>query len=289
MIRSVLVPLQGLASDTEALATARDVVGQTGYLDCLHVRPDPRLLVVGTTAGMETGLGAGVFPAELWTAITQADQRRAKAAREHFDTFCKRFDITKDGEGVTAGFREIEGDPARDVTTHARYSDLVVLARHALASEVAWDATGDVLIGCGRPVMLVPKKTEASFLATVAIAWKETAEAARAVTAAMPILTKAKSIVVLAAREGSAKTEDALRSAERLAGLLRRHGLTVRAEHVPAEAKSVPDAVTDRALALQCGLLVMGAYGHGRMRELIFGGFTRHVLAEPRLPILLAH
>jgi nucleotide-binding universal stress UspA family protein len=241
---------------------------------------------------MEIGLGTGVFPAELWTTLTELDRSRAKAAREHFDAFCKRFDVVSDpkpSKGVTASFREIEGDPPRDVAANARYSDLVVLARHALASEAAWDATGDVLIACGRPVMLVPKKTDVSFLSTIAIAWKETAEAARAVTAAMPLLEKAKEIVVLAAREGSAKTEDALRSAERLAVLLRRHGLNVRAEHVPAEQKSVPDAVIDRALALNCGLLVMGAYGHGRIREFIFGGFTLHVLDRPKLPVLLAH
>jgi len=283
MYKSIFVPLQGLSRDAEALNAAYRVASLYGaHLDCLHVRPDPRLLVASTTAGMETGLGVGVFPAELWNALVEADQQRARAARVHFEKFCKNLGVSKvaaDSKGVTASFHEVEGDAARDMTKNARYSDLVVLGHDSLASEVSWDAKGDVIIGCGRPVLLAPTKTELFALSNVAIAWKDTAEAARAVTAAMPLLAKAGDIVVLAAREGPAKVEDALRSAERVAAFLRRHSFPARAEHVPAENKGVPDAVIDRAIELKSDILVMGAYGHGRMREFVFGGFTRHVLA----------
>jgi len=291
MIKSILVPLQGNAADSEALTAAASVARAfDAHLECLHIRPDPRLLIASTTAGMETGIGMGVFPAELWNVIVDADRRRAKQAREYFDAFCRKAGIqTEPGAGLGAAYREIEGDAGRDITISARYNDLVVFAHDNLSGDLFWDVKSHVIVGCGKPVLLAPAKVQLSGVSNVAIAWKDTAESARAVTAAMPLLAKAKSIVVLSAREGAAKVEDALRSAEHVAASLRRHGFAARAEHVPCEHKEVPDGVIDRALALKSDLFVMGAYGHGRMREVVFGGFTRHVLHETRLPVLLAH
>jgi len=292
MIKSILVPLQGNDADTAALAAATSVARSfDAHLEGLHIQPDPRLLIAGTTAGMETGIGSSVFPAELWNVIVDADRRRAKQARENFETFCKKAGIatTPGTTGLGATFKLIEGDGARDITASARYNDLVVFAHDDLSGEVFWDVKSHVIVGCGRPVLLAPAKAQFSSISNVAIAWKDTAESARALTAAMPVLAKAKSIVVLSAREGSAKVEDVLRSAEHVAALLRRHGSAARAEHVPAENKGVPESVMDRALALRSDLFVMGGYGHGRVREFVLGGFTRHVLSAARLPVLLAH
>ena len=151
-MKSILVPLQGTSADSEALSAAHRVaILFDAHLECLHVRPDPRLLVASTTAGMETGLGTGVFPAELWNVIVEADQRRARQAREHFETACKRFDISTEQSqsGVSAAFREVEGDAARDITLAARYNDLVVVSHDDLASELFLDAKSHVIIGCG--------------------------------------------------------------------------------------------------------------------------------------------
>jgi nucleotide-binding universal stress UspA family protein len=290
MVKSIFVPLQGLACDAQALSMAVGVARSfDAHLDCIHLRPDPRLLVAATTAGMETGFGTGVLPAELWNTLVEADAQRSKEARKFFEAACARYGIAKDSKGISASFREIQGDPAKDLTSQARYADLVVLARDTMAAETSWDVRGDVIVGCGRPVLLSSAKSSHGVFRNVAIAWKDTAEAARAVTAAMPVLTKAERIVVLSAREGGAKVEDALRSAEHIAALLRRHSLAVRAEHVPSEHAGIAKTVIDRALTLESDAIVMGAYGHGRLREFVFGGFTRHVLNEARLPVLLAH
>lgn len=289
MIKAIFVPLQGLARDAQALESAFAVASAfQAHIDCLHVRPDPRLLVAGATAGMETGLGTGVFPAELWNVMVDADKRRAKAAHDAFGRFCKAKDIASDS-AVTATFREIEGDTVRDITRNARYSDLVVFANDSLIAETSLDAAGDVIVGSGRPILLTPGKYSFRSLSNVSIAWKETAEAARAVAAAMPLLSKAGAITVLASQEGNAKVEDAIRSADRLANFLKRHGFPARSEHVPHGSKSLPDTILERAADLKSDFLVMGAYGHSRLREFVFGGFTRHVLNETKLPVLLAH
>jgi nucleotide-binding universal stress UspA family protein len=292
MIKSILVPVQGVASDGEALAAAA-VVGKSfdAHLECLHVRTDPRLLVASTTAGMERGAGTGVFPAELLTALIDLDKSRAKRAHGNFEMFCKQSGMPTDpaATGLSASYREVEGDAGRDITRSARYNDLVVMAHDDLSSEIYWDAKSHVIVGCGRPILLGPSKARLSALDNVAIAWKDTAEAARALTAAMPILARAKKITVLSAREGTSRVEDVLRSAEHVAALLRRHALAVRAEHVPPDHKTLPESVIGRALGLKSDLLVMGAYGHGRLRETVFGGFTRHVLSGTDIPVLLAH
>ncbi len=288
-MKTILVPLGGLARDAHALEAAYAMAAAFhAHLDCLHVRPDPRLLVASTTAGMETGMGTGVFPAELWEVLVQADKRRAKRARDLFDGFCAKHKVSSTSAGVSASFREMEGS-VRDITSNARYADIVVFTNETLLSETSLDATGDVIVGCGRPILLVPVKSNALSLGTVAVAWKETAEAARAVAESMPVLQLAKNVVVLAAPEGSQKEEDAMRSAERLAGSLNANGIAARAERVTADHKSVPVAIVERAIGLKADLLVMGAYSHNRLREFLFGGFTEHVLQHPKIPVLMAH
>jgi nucleotide-binding universal stress UspA family protein len=292
MIKSILVPLQGHAADVEALSGAQSIARLfDAHIECLHVRPDPRLMIAGATSGFPAGVGAGAFPAELWNVVVDADKRRAAQARQTFDAFCQKSGISVDAstKGLGAAFREAEGDAAREITMSARYSDLAVFAHDDLTSEVFWDTKSHVIIGSGRPVLLVPAKVRLDGISTIAIAWKDTAEAARAVTAAMPLLHKAKTVVVMSAREGAAKVEDVLRSAEHVAGLLRRHDIAARAEHIPADDKGPAGALVARASALKANLLVMGAYGHGRLREFVFGGFTKHVLNETNLPTLVAH
>ena len=290
MIKSVFVPLQGYPRDKTALDAAFEVAALfDAHVECLHVRPDPRLVVTATTAGMETGLGVGVFPETLFQTLLEADKRRASAARNAYDTACKRRKIPADSDrtGFSAHYGEQEGDVAKDVTHHARFSDLVVLAREPIESDSEWDATGDVILGCGRPILLAPLKGTLSPASPAAIAWKDTAEAARALTGAMPLLAKAGAAVVLCAPEHHKDKE--LASAESVAALLRRHDIDAHAELVDVGTKTAPEAVMDRAVARKAGLLVMGAYGRSRLREFVFGGFTRHALGENRLPILLAH
>ena len=105
----------------------------------------------------------------------------------------------------------------------------------------------------------------------------------------MPFLAKSKEVYVLTASEGRNGEDESRKAAEKLAARLGWHGVAARAEAISPGARHVPQAVTDRALALSCDLLVMGAYSHSRMRELVFGGFTQHVLKSAALPVLLMH
>jgi nucleotide-binding universal stress UspA family protein len=172
----------------------------------------------------------------------------------------------------------------------ARFHDLIVLEggarRDLILSE---DDVGRLIVSAGRPVLLVPPASHGGSLKTVAIAWKNCPEAARAVTAAMPLIARAEKIVVLRANEKGDKSEAA---ADDLAGLvnhLRWHGLRVEGCRVDPESLTIPDAVLGKAIETGAGLLVMGGFGHSRLREFVFGGFTQRVLDEAGLPVLLFH
>ena len=120
---------------------------------------------------------------------------------------------------------------------------------------------------------------------TVAIAWKATPHAARALTAALPFLSMAKQIVVLTVDEDRRKPEE---EAERLMTGLRWHGIPVSVRHLQAGDQSGPETLLSAATE-HAALLVMGGYGHSRLREWIFGGFTLNVLRAAAVPVLMAH
>ncbi len=118
----------------------------------------------------------------------------------------------------------------------------------------------------------------------IAIAWKPTPQAARAVAAAMPLLVQASEITVISVEEEAAARDDAGRLARSLAW----HGLA--ATTLPLKPSAEGAAATLLAGARdRADLLVMGGYGHSRLREWVFGGFTQHVLADAPIPVLLAH
>jgi nucleotide-binding universal stress UspA family protein len=175
------------------------------------------------------------------------------------------------------------GDAA---ATQARYFDLSLIGWE-MSNTTSRMTAEAVVFGSGRPAILLPETFEIAAVDHVAVAWDGSRVAARAVADARPFLERADRIsVITVADEKPLEEEDA---GERLAGELTRRGLN--AETVPAEAKGRPigetlqQAATDRG----CRLLVMGGYGHSRIRDFVLGGATEGVLSELRMPVLLSH
>jgi len=291
MLKTILVAMTGFDSDRVALETAF-LAGRPfeAHLQCLHIRPGPGQLVSRIAA---TDM-PGAINDEVFEALRQEDNTRTEAARRSYDEFRERRGVpiaeTPPGpKGVTAAWEERLGDDIEETIAQARFHDLVVCARAPNSSGLSLGAIGAVLIGCGRPVLLAPSHAPENLAPTIAIAWKESAEAARAVTASMPLLQKASRIFVLAAAEGNRNPNEMVESAERLRNQLRWHGLVVEARGVVQGGREAPDAVMETARDLGADMMVMGGYGHSRIRELVLGGFTRHVIREASLPILMFH
>ena len=290
-MRKILVSLTGFESDTTALDTAYFVARLfDAHLDCICARPGPGQIVAGASP---FEVGGAMNAAELIADLQKENELRAKNARLSFDRFCKRWDIgLADGsaaKGVSATWQQITGDEVETTIREARYHDLVVLGRPAEATALSTNGIGAVLVGSGRPLLVAPKRSPENLAPTIAIAWKDGPEAARAVTAAAPLLAKAARIIVLTADEDDSETSKRVASAERIAAQFRRHGTTSEARLVVPGGRALPDAVIDTAVGCGADVVVMGGYGHSRLRELVFGGFTRHVLNESRLPVFLFH
>jgi nucleotide-binding universal stress UspA family protein len=153
-------------------------------------------------------------------------------------------------------------------------------------------------VGSGRPLLIVPTgsasaETGPPLLGTVAIAWKDSAEAARAVGAATSLIGLAEQVLVLTVGEEPTAPDSTGQSVEadsaRLVRTLQRHNPAVRAQHLPPGPDQPVEALLRAAVAAGAGLLVMGGYGHGRLREAVFGGFTQQVLRGAPMAVLMMH
>jgi nucleotide-binding universal stress UspA family protein len=177
--------------------------------------------------------------------------------------------------------------PTDDVTIHGRTSDLSFLDLPHADTELrlslaAW------LFGTGRPCLVHPSARPGSFaLETAVIAWDTSPQAARAVGDALPLLKRATAVHVLVAR--GEKTIPGNAPAAALIDYLAAHAIVATPDEFDIERRSIGRALLDRAGEHAADLLVMGAFGHSRLREFILGGATREVLDSSSLPILMSH
>jgi nucleotide-binding universal stress UspA family protein len=166
-----------------------------------------------------------------------------------------------------------------------RSHDLVLLS-------IAPDAGGQreaaeaLLFGSGGPVVLFPEAASSMHLRNVAIGWDGGRAAARAVRDALPVLRTAQSVTILTEAE---EKDIAPASVATLLGYLEGHGIATERRRIRAGSRPVGDVLQEEAVAGDAGLLVMGAYGHNRLREFVLGGATRSVLTRLRLPTLMSH
>ena len=287
MIKTILVPATGNQTDdalfTSALTAARAF---NAHLDFLHVRVDAAAMV----AAMATDGSGAAMVSGLVERVDEEATRREDAARQLFQRFCERerlvVEDTPAGQpSPTAQWLRAIGDEAYWVREYGRAADLLVVGHPADDQGVSIDTIEAALVGSGRPVLIVPATPMVSLPETIVIAWKAAPEAARAVTAAMPLLSKAKQIqIVTVAEEQGLSDEEGARLMTNLAW----HGFNVSTRHLRPERLGAADTLLATAVA-EGALVVMGAYGHSRLREWMFGGFTEHVLRGAAVPVLMMH
>ena len=222
----------------------------------------------------------------LLEAQRRARDESARVARRAYDECLRRtgFDKTE--------WRASAADPLEAVVLHARYADLVVIGQDnpEWPSGVDKDFERSVPIAVGRPVLVVPYAFERRPVGRrVLVAWNASREAARAVSDALPLLKRATHVDVVAfepARSGAAHGEE---PGADIALYLARHGVKVTVSRVDAPDLDVGNQLLSRAFDLSADLIVMGAWGHSRLRELILGGVTRTLLESMTVPVLMAH
>ncbi|MGH7046081.1 MAG: universal stress protein [Stellaceae bacterium] len=288
MIKTILVPATGYASDAAVFAAGLAVARPFGaHLDVLHVGIDAAALA--TTMAVDGGGAAMV--GGLVEQLDEDMRGRETRARRLFEEFCAREGVTitdtpPGPSGPSAHWIRRTGAEAYCIAEHGRATDLMVIGRPGDGDGVTPETIETALLDSGRPVLIPPAAPLAVLPETVVIAWKATREAAHAVTASLPFLDIAKEVVILTVAE-----EEDLSSEEgvELMTNLRWRGLAVSARRIEPDGRSAADTLM-AAAAERGALLVMGGYGHSRLREWIFGGFTQHVLqTAAAVPVLIAH
>lgn len=175
------------------------------------------------------------------------------------------------------------------VTEHARLHDLTIIpiGEEAVLQQYVAES---VIFGSGRPTIVLPEAPRIRLplsLDIVGVAWDFSRPAARALADALPILKRAKTVRVVTVTQE--KTIDTKRTFTELAMHLAFHGIEVVLDVEDAVGRTIGQALEDYASASEIDLLVMGAYGHSRLRDFILGGATKTIIAHPPLPVLLSH
>jgi nucleotide-binding universal stress UspA family protein len=182
--------------------------------------------------------------------------------------------------------------PTRFILHEARCADIIVSGGHspAFSDAFALAAPKDLVMQAGRPLLVVPDGLDWLDLRSVLVGWKDTPEARRAVADSLPLLRKAKEVTVAEVLESGDHRSAAASRVNDVAAWLSRHGVSAAAR--VSENNGSRDAaiqVENIAGEVGAGLIVAGAYGHSRFRELVLGGVTEHLLAPPTRCVLLSH
>lgn len=283
---SILVLLDGSETDATVAATGLAIGKAFGAaVDGLIVRPDPREAVRLAIDGMSPAMIEGVID-----AARDESERRIARARDMFATSCRETGMPLEGVGARQGpcahWHEKVGLSADEIANHGRLSDLVIVGHPARRGGEDSDvAVETVLFETSRPLLLAgPDALKPSDLKIV-VAWNGSREAAFAVGAALPLLQRANSVTILEVnREGIRGP-----SGKELCGFLAKHRIAATAVLETGSSGPVKELILDCAVSHGADLLVMGAYGHSRLREFVLGGVTRRILMDAEMPILLAH
>jgi nucleotide-binding universal stress UspA family protein len=212
--------------------------------------------------------------------------RRTAAARQLFEDAVGQ-------RSVSAEWRAATGFPVDAAVVQARYADLIVLGQLDPAdaqSGVNSPSPEDVALSVGRPALVIPYVGSYSAIGhRVLVAWDASREATRAVNDAIPLLATAATVTVLTVDPAIGPTGHGDTPGVDIALHLARHGVNAQVEKTVSGGVGIGDVLLSCANDLGADLLVMGAYGHSRVRELVLGGVTRTVLTSMTLPVFMSH
>jgi len=226
--------------------------------------------------------------------FTEADRREIARievqARMTFESFMRKHGVPRSATTIdTPSFGWLENAPAGDafVGSYARVFDVIVMNRSDRnATGLHNQAISSGLFESGRPMLLAPPSPPDQIGTNVLIAWNRSTEQARATALAMPLLQKANRVTVLTVIGG---TEVSGPSAEQITQYLRRNRIGAELKKAELDGRSTGETILATAQSLDCDLLIKGAYTQTRLRQIIFGGATQHVLENAMITVPLAN
>ena len=276
MIRDLCVYLDGTKKDEERIRAAEQTASLfDAFVAGVYVNTLPDL---SPALGYDSGL---IDIEDLQSAARASGMETAARLRARLEKLAARSEL-RHHDIIGAGVAE-------QFVQEARLFDLCVASRPDPSSSEATHVTEAVMFGSGRSLLLVPPAGGEPFdPKTIVVAWRNTREAARAVAEALPFLSRAETVsLVMVGNEEMGSVERAVQG-EDMARHLDRHGVKVELNSVP-RGKGVAATLLDEVKLSGAELLVMGAYGHSRLRQWALGGVTREVMSAATVPVLVAH
>ena len=279
-MKTVLVPTENHDAMRSALETALLLARRYGsYIEGFALR---------WTINQFIG---GDVPVPIAVATYRQDiAEEANQARQIFESFMQKNNVrrsTKTAGALSFGWMDEAPEGESFVGSYGRVFDVIVMSRpDANSTGLYYRAIESGLFESGRPILLSPPSPPRQIATNVLIAWNCSTEQARATALAMPLLLKADRVTVLTVTGGTAVPGP---SAEQLIRYLQCNGIATELLAVELDGRSTGEAILATAQSLSCDLLIKGAYTQSRLRQMIFGGATRHVLENAAIPVLLAN
>lgn len=285
--KDILVHIDATPAGQERVRLAARIASRGGaHLTGLFLRMPqvpasglPRFSRVGLETAADLGEEFQRRVAEEEKALAESEEAFRRAAKE---------------ARVAGEWLVLDGGATKSIDAQTRYADLVVagpMSTGEHTKDIGANFPGELALACGRPILAVPGAGRFEALgARVLVAWNASREAARAVSDAMPFLARAEFVAMLAVEPPWGDVEDGMRELSNLGRHLAHCGVNNAERYVAKAPEHAAGAeIIARADESCCDLIVMGAYGHSHMREIVFGGATRTLLESMKTPVLLSH
>ncbi len=287
MITNILTYIDGRGSTENAAEAAFQLaIRHNAHVEGLHVRADPRDYI--TDAADYSGFQAiEKFTESFDREVTEVEKRATDAfaqVRDHHGV--AEQEATPAVTKPTAHWTVVSGRADSIVCQRARVSDVCVVGRASYGRDNSTKPVIEaVLFDSGRPILIAPPQPPKLVGSDIVIAWNRSAAAARALNMAMPLFDEAGRICLVYVDTGAKQGP----SVEEAAAYVERHGFAVDVKTIAPHSQGVGSTLLRYVHTQNSGLLVMGAYSHSRLREVVLGGVTRYVLENATIPVLMVH
>jgi nucleotide-binding universal stress UspA family protein len=284
----ILSPVDGGDACKRALASALEIAKiSSGHIQALHVKTDSKEAVPLLGEGM-----SGSMIEEMIELADRDADERADAAKKMFDEFASAnnvpiVDSPAAADGPTMSWLQEEGREDERIANRGRVVDLIVMGQPTdEASHPSLLTLHAAIFETGRAVLMLPENASAQVGQNVVIAWNGASEAANAVAGSLPLITGAGKVTIM--------TVDTEKSGRRIGGgaladYLSCHGVAAERRNISAENMPVGQAISNFCTEIGSDLLVMGAFTHSRLIQIILGGVTRYVIGKVNVPVLMIH
>jgi len=287
-IKSVLVPLNDGPGCLHVLQTAFVVAKRFGaHISGVHVQR--------SAADSEPYVFANLTGQLKETVISEsmrAAQNSAETIRNQFEDACRKADVPvlnqpQSKDGVSASFEVLEGRPADVLIERARLADVTAiespqLDENTIRQAPIGETLESILLGSGRPVLIVPKQWQARPCQHAAIGWNESVQCARALAMTIPWLRLMDRVTLLVSRARAPR-------ADRVIQYLQTHGISAEVKTLNRGEMTAGEAILQRCDEFAADLLIVGGYSTARPRQLLFGGVTRHLMKNTDVVTVMVH